>query len=470
MHHTLPMTSVITGTDGDEILHKGRDFGLHFELQRPPFARLSEIVAAYPATLHLDGAEIQFETLRQRVADGGDLPQSLQFRIFLPVPPVPRLDRSEHAVAELDVRLMPMRHNAAVLWIFEWVRKPPELLAAEFWKGRRDPITSVTAGPYRFTTWRSDMCGTGSFELSRQCEQIIGITQEQIDEDPGKIWAQVHPDDIEEMSLIQARALEENLPFKARMRMTVGDKTKLIYAESVPVEMLPDKIIWEGMMIDITAYQIERQREEVGHARDVFEARNVGELVERERMIGELHDGLGSLLLEAKHKLRQPDVSPAAISPLIEESVNELRLIVMTAEYSNRPFAEAFRELCGRLQGSFQTDNLKIVTKVELGDDIPIERWAVNVLRIVQELVANAVKHSGASLVEIVAQHTPEGQLDINVRDNGSGFSQALERRRGYGLLSIQKRADAMNADFDIKTGPEGSCMRLTLRVGAKHL
>lgn len=470
MHHTLPMTSVITGTDADEILHKGRDFGLHFEFERPPFSRLSEIVAAYPVTLQLDGVDIEFENLRQIVADGGDLPQSLLFRIFLPVPAVQQQARPEQSFAELDVRLMPMRHNSAVLWVFEWVNKPPELLAEEFWKGLRDPITSVTAGPYRFTSFRSDMRGAGSFELSRQLEQIIGITQEQIDQDPGLIWAQVHPDDIQEMNRVQTRALEENKPFKARMRMRVGDKTKLIYAESVPVEMLPDRIIWDGMMIDITAYQIERQREEVGHARDVFEARNVGELVERERMIGELHDGLGSLLLEAKHKLRQPDVSAEAIAPLIEESVNELRLIVMTAEYSNRPFVEAFRELCGRLQGSFQTDDLQIITKIALGDTILIERWAVNVLRIVQELVANAVKHSGASVVEIAAQETPEGQLDISVHDNGRGFSQTRERKRGYGLLSIQKRADAMNAQFTMDTGATGSCMRLTLHLGADGL
>jgi two-component system, NarL family, sensor kinase len=76
----------------------------------------------------------------------------------------------------------------------------------------------------------------------------------------------------------------------------------------------------------------------------------------------------------------------------------------------------------------------------------------VVVYRIVQELLNNAVKHSGASqiLAQVMRQ---ENNLTITVEDNGKGFdSEKLVD--GAGLKNIRSRVDYLKGQLDIQTKP----------------
>ncbi len=81
------------------------------------------------------------------------------------------------------------------------------------------------------------------------------------------------------------------------------------------------------------------------------------------------------------------------------------------------------------------------------------------VYRIVQEAIANAQRHSGGTIVEVVGELTPD-RIDLVVRDDGVGLSrEATERaeRGGHlGLPSMRQRAAVIRAELNVGQRAEG--------------
>ena len=73
------------------------------------------------------------------------------------------------------------------------------------------------------------------------------------------------------------------------------------------------------------------------------------------------------------------------------------------------------------------------------------------VFRMIQELVANAIKHSEASKVNIqLTQH--EDNLNIIVEDNGRGFNRSKldKSKSGMGLTNIEKHVEHLEGNFTV--------------------
>ena len=85
----------------------------------------------------------------------------------------------------------------------------------------------------------------------------------------------------------------------------------------------------------------------------------------------------------------------------------------------------------------------------------------------IRELVSNAVKHSGANLLEI----TLEWQIDlllIRVQDNGTGF-KLKESRAGVGWWNIEQRAKRLKAEIDIGNPPMESGSLISITIPLKN-
>ncbi|MGA8028915.1 MAG: two-component regulator propeller domain-containing protein [Bryobacteraceae bacterium] len=77
-------------------------------------------------------------------------------------------------------------------------------------------------------------------------------------------------------------------------------------------------------------------------------------------------------------------------------------------------------------------------------------------LRIIQEVVSNTVKHARARKLEIRAA-VENGQLEITLADDGVGFSTGLDQARygHFGLLGIRERAREIGAELTVRSAPE---------------
>jgi signal transduction histidine kinase len=93
-----------------------------------------------------------------------------------------------------------------------------------------------------------------------------------------------------------------------------------------------------------------------------------------------------------------------------------------------------------------------------------------NLLRIAQEAIANAVRHSGASLIEVMLESTPR-QVRLVISDDGSGFdADEWERSPGghYGLIGIKERAAQIGAEVRVESAAgNGTRIRVRLASGS---
>ncbi len=187
-------------------------------------------------------------------------------------------------------------------------------------------------------------------------------------------------------------------------------------------------------------------------ARSKLEVANAVE-VERERLMGEVHDGIGSKLITALAVARREN-HPTQTVELLRRAVFELKITVDSLD----PLEGDILALFGNLRHRLEPDLIRAGLEVrwEAGECPPLG-WmdppnALQFLRIMQEAVSNVIAHSGAS--EIIfscmpATHEGRDGLCISVRDNGCGMSLTDRSGEiGHGLRSMQTRAEMLGGCF----------------------
>lgn len=86
----------------------------------------------------------------------------------------------------------------------------------------------------------------------------------------------------------------------------------------------------------------------------------------------------------------------------------------------------------------------------------------LTVFRCVQESATNAVRHGGATRVEATVTEAA-GQIDVTIRDNGSGIPP--EHGTGLGLSGMRERVEALGGTFALDKGGPGAIVRITIPV-----
>jgi PAS domain S-box-containing protein len=106
----------------------------------------------------------------------------------------------------------------------------------------------------------------------------------------------------------------------------------------------------------------------------------------------------------------------------------------------------------------------KVVLSVEEGfsEGLP-RRVGVELLRVVQEALANVRRHSGAGRAEVRLRGEGSGNVVAEVEDDGRGFDRKSVRS-GVGLSAMQERAAGLGGELEIASRPGGGT-KVTLRV-----
>lgn len=196
-------------------------------------------------------------------------------------------------------------------------------------------------------------------------------------------------------------------------------------------------------------------------ARAVLDA----EEAERQRIGRDLHDGVGQLLSAAKLNLsglqtampggdeRSQTVLHSAMA-LLDDSVREVRSIshsMMPNILIKSGLASAVRDFVNKMH----VPNLKIDLEI-VGMNQRLDNITEAVLyRILQEVITNTIRHSGANHVTIqLLRHAKE--LVLMVEDNGGGFDVAkvLHGENGIGLKNISSRVDYLHGTVHFDSAP----------------
>ncbi|WDF55715.1 sensor histidine kinase [Mucilaginibacter sp. KACC 22063] len=206
----------------------------------------------------------------------------------------------------------------------------------------------------------------------------------------------------------------------------------------------------------------------------VIKAMLDGEEHERERVARDLHDGLGGMLAGVKIGLsgwsnNQESVSQDKdlhrIIGQLDTSVAELRRIArnMVPESLLKFGLEvALKDLCE----FHMSDRLHITFEsFDLGKTIALN-VQLNIYRIVQELISNAIKHAQAS--NIILQCSQNANtVFITFEDDGVGFDTAiLANKKGMGIDNLRNRIAFLKGKFEIISAPgEGTIINIELNT-----
>ncbi|MEL4180530.1 sensor histidine kinase [Roseateles sp. PN1] len=187
-------------------------------------------------------------------------------------------------------------------------------------------------------------------------------------------------------------------------------------------------------------------------------------LLERQRLMQDMHDGLGSSLLSAMVAVEQGSMNQDRVVEVLRECVDDLRLVIDSLEPIGHDLVSLLATMRYRLGKRLQAGGLTLEWDVQ---DLPMLDWleppdALHVLRLMQEALTNVLKHARARRVRLVTRHQG-GQVEIRVEDDGDGFDLATAQR-GRGLKSQQRRAQRLGGKLRIDSSP-GQGTRLSLRL-----
>lgn len=191
-----------------------------------------------------------------------------------------------------------------------------------------------------------------------------------------------------------------------------------------------------------------------------------GQEKERKRIIQELHDGVGQLLIAVRMRIEMMEGNTELKSEL-NTRVNELIAEVRRIAYNVMPNAIVDYGLEAALKGL--CENVKKYTSLsidftyvqEMEHKLSFE-VSISVFRIVQEGLNNIVKHAAASNVKLNIIDK-EDELYLLLEDNGKGFDESKQKPNlGFGVQSMKERANLLNGSLEIYSSPgEGTSLEV---------
>jgi signal transduction histidine kinase len=189
---------------------------------------------------------------------------------------------------------------------------------------------------------------------------------------------------------------------------------------------------------------------------------------ERHRLIREMHDGLGSQLTSTLALVERGGADAERLSMALRGALDEMRIVIHSLDSEPRAMPEVLGVLRARLQPILRATGLSVHwhTEDECGGRLFSPEQSLHVLRIIQEAIANAVKHAGATRIEVSARLEEGAQLRLSVADDGRGVDVDTAST-GRGLPHMRYRAHALGGELRILPGHPGTCVELLLPVDA---
>lgn len=186
------------------------------------------------------------------------------------------------------------------------------------------------------------------------------------------------------------------------------------------------------------------------HQQKLMETNLVAQEKERRRIAADLHDGLIGKLTVIRMK-SQIGAGPAEVETLLEESITEARRI---SHDLTPPLLEhsALHELIESLLDPWDRKLLvNYINDTRTAEDLSPQQ-KIQLLRVVQELLTNIIKHAQAQKVSVHLRHT-RSYICLVVTDDGQGFDTTA-LKKGLGLGSMELRMQYLNARHKVKSAP----------------
>ncbi|MBC8120010.1 MAG: hypothetical protein H7X75_10590, partial [Burkholderiaceae bacterium] len=183
---------------------------------------------------------------------------------------------------------------------------------------------------------------------------------------------------------------------------------------------------------------------------------------ERQRIMQDMHDGLGSQLLSSLMLVERGAMSNEQVAQILRESIDDMRLAIDALAAEDSDLLAALGNMRFRMEPRLKAAGMDLQWDARnLPEEVDLDPNAVlPVLRITQEALTNAIKHSRARMVRVTLAIDHEGDsqwLSIRITDNGRGLGAG--NSTGRGMLNMRNRAQRIGAFLKFESVPGAGTM-----------
>ncbi|MCA0240335.1 MAG: hypothetical protein LCI02_05690 [Proteobacteria bacterium] len=223
-----------------------------------------------------------------------------------------------------------------------------------------------------------------------------------------------------------------------------------------------------AVMLWLAAQQLAQQHE------DAALRRQAAVLEERQRMMLDMHDGVGSQLVTALRLARRDEVPRHTVAQAIQDALHDLRLVIEAQDGAAQELQSLLQQWRERHHARLESQGPRLTWDIGA---LPAPRplsppEALQILRILQEALNNAVQHARPTTIAITL--TPvAGGCELRVSDDGAGIaatrSGGSTAGGGRGLDNMQRRAGRLGARLEVRNGERrGTVVNLLLPDAAR--
>lgn len=220
------------------------------------------------------------------------------------------------------------------------------------------------------------------------------------------------------------------------------------------------------------------QQAQIAHQKELLGAVILSQEAERKRIGQDLHDDVGTTLSGLRlliEMFKPADDKDQKYLDFVRSSKTTIDKIVKDVRHISHNLSPATLGYYGLAAAINEHSDIinqsgKLTINVVNDAETVLEKLALPtataLYRVLEELLNNTIKHSGASRADIHFNEA-QGVVAIDYKDNGKGLSGTTSHlKKGMGMQNIESRLSNINATYDITTMPgEGFRVQITCPV-----
>jgi signal transduction histidine kinase len=201
----------------------------------------------------------------------------------------------------------------------------------------------------------------------------------------------------------------------------------------------------------------------VAHARERDLVRRQAHDDERRRIMRDMHDGLGSQLMSMLLAARRGASRSEDVAEGLQSVIDEMRLMIDSMDSVGESLASALTTFQARVRPRIEAAGFSLEWVTDVHGALPDypPRAVLQVFRVLQEAVNNALRHSGGDHIRISVMAGGDGPVILSVDDNGSGIPS--DAGVGRGLSNMKLRTASIGGELTVE--PSGAGTNLTLAL-----
>ncbi|MDD2545018.1 MAG: hypothetical protein PHI55_01890 [Burkholderiaceae bacterium] len=318
----------------------------------------------------------------------------------------------------------------------------------------------IPVGTYTMVLQAGETTAHFSF-MSRRFLEMIGLERDVLARDPFRVFDCLHPEDRKAWIQRNVEAFTQKAPLLGHIRIVRDGVVRWVITEAIPRALPGGATLWEGVLIDDTDRVLAMESAEKGRAALQAHLLEQSRLQEREQLLRDMHDGFGSQLASVRMMVEKGRIPSSALASYLQEVSADLHLVVDTLGQSNITLEEAIYNKRYRIERRFAGSGIQFDWHVALEALPPLSpRTILQILRIVQEAMHNAIRHADPKHIALTAVYQPgEDQLLVRIQDDGTGMPE--QPRHGRGLDNMRNRSREIGAQWRMDPGAPGTIIEL---------